>query len=97
MSGYLDGWSEKVTYHGEMRPMQYLIGVSIILDISAASSALVVVEVPVGEGNSGELLPVCTEPASTRGVGAFSTTGSTHVVDDSVHIDVDLWVDGIVD
>ena len=49
-----------------------------------------VVEVHVGEGDAGEVLPAGTEPAPTRRVGALSTTGTTHVVDHHVHVDVNL-------
>ena len=49
-----------------------------------------VVEVQVGEGDAGEVLPAGTEPAPTRRVGALPTTGTTHVVDHHIHVDVNL-------
>lgn len=73
--------------------IHYLIGITIVLNIATASPAFVVIEVPMREGNTGEVLPVSTEPASAWGVGTLSTASSAHVIDDSVHIDVDLWVD----
>ena len=69
---------------------RYLTGVAIVLNIATSGPAFVVVEVPVGEGDSGEVLPAGAEPASARGVGSLPAAGSTHVVDDGVHIDVDL-------
>ena len=73
-----------------LRDVRYLTGVAVVLNIATSGPAFVVVEVPVAEGDSGEVLPAGAEPASARGVGSLPTAGSTHVVDDGVHIDVDL-------
>lgn len=70
----------------------YLVSVSVVLDVAAARPALVVVEVPVGEGDAGEVLPAGAEPAATRRVGSLSAAGAAHVIDDGVHVDVDLRV-----
>lgn len=71
----------------------YLVGITVVLNVATAGSALVVVEVVVGEGDGGEVLPAGAEPASAGGVGSLSAAGTAHVVDDGVHVDVDLWVD----
>lgn len=76
--------------------IDYLIGIAIALNIAAASPAFLVIEVRPGKGDSREVLPPSTEPASTCRVGSLSTPGATHVVDDSVHIDVDLWVNTVL-
>ena len=74
--------------------IHYLIGITIVLNIATSSPAFVVIEVALAEGNSGEILIVRIKPASTWRVGSLTTTGAAHVVDDSVHIDVDLgWKD----
>lgn len=70
--------------------IHYLIGIAIVLNIATSSPAFVVIEVALAEGNSGEILIVRIKPASTWRVGPHTTTGAAHVVDDSVHIDVDL-------
>lgn len=68
----------------------YLIGIAIILNIATACPAFVIIEVHVSKWDRGEVLVVGIEPASTGGVGSLATTGTAHVIDDSVHINVDL-------
>lgn len=68
----------------------YLICISVVLNVAAASSAFAIVEVPAAEGNGGKLLFVGAEPGSAAGVRTLPTPGATHVVDDGVHVDVHL-------
>lgn len=70
----------------------YLIGIAIILNIATACLAFVIVEVQVREWDRGEVLVVSIEPASTGGVCTLATTGTAHVVDNSVHVNVNLLV-----
>lgn len=44
--------------------IHHLIGVTIVLNIATACPALVIIEVPVGVGDGGELLLVSAEPVS---------------------------------
>lgn len=43
----------------------YLISIAIVLNFTTAGSAFVIIEVPMGKGNRGEVPPASTEPAST--------------------------------
>lgn len=73
--------------------MIYLVGITIVLNVATASPAFVIIEVHVGIGDRGEVFLACIEPASTGGVCPLTTAGTAHVVDDSIHIDVDLQAD----
>ena len=73
--------------------IDYLRGITIVFNIATASPALVIVEVRGGKGDTWEVLLVGAEPAATRRVSPLSATWSAHVVDDSVHVDVDLGLD----
>lgn len=73
-----------------MNNVLYLIGIAVVLNIATACPAFVIIEVHVGKWDRGEVLVVGIEPASAGGVGSLATTGTAHVVDDSVHINVDL-------
>lgn len=68
----------------------HLISVAVILNIATACLAFVIIEVHVSKWDGWEVFVVGIEPASTGGVGPLATTRTAHVVDDSIHINVDL-------
>ena len=68
----------------------YLVGVTVVLDVSAAGSAFAVIEVPPREGHCGEVPGSRVEVAPASAAGSRSHTVPTHVIDHGVHVDMDL-------
>lgn len=67
-----------------------LINIPVVLNVSTASLAFAIVEVPAAVGHGGKVPVGGAKPGAAGRVRTFPTSRSTHVVDDNVHIDVHL-------